>query len=110
MEKEIDQFIESFQGYIFIYVNDFLKPSESELESFLQSIETKYFNYVRYIHLTGSGHGTWMEKFQVFGTPALLIFHQGKLCLRLLGQLRVDTLKQLLWERVFTDHRFNFEP
>ena len=110
MNNEIDQFIESFQGYIFIYLSDFREPSESELESFLQSIETKYFNYIRYIHLSGAGHRKWMEKFQVFGTPALLAFHQGKLNLRLLGQLKVDILKQLLWGRVFTDPRFNFVP
>jgi len=109
MNLEIDQFIGSFPGYIFVHLRDFQDATTSELESFLQNFETKYFNYIRYIRLSGSGHKEWMEKFQVFGFPALLVFYQGKLNLKLLGQVKLHILKELLWERVFTDSRFNFE-
>src|SRR4030043_2050178 len=101
MSTELDQFIQDYRGFIIIHLRHSQIESESELDLFLKELEAKNINQIRIVQLTAAEHKQWIQKYRIYGVPAIIVFRNGLLCMRLRGRLSVKNLKQLLQEDVF---------
>ena len=100
MSIELDRIVRTHAGVLLVHVRGIYDDTESEFEWFLHTLETSSDRAIRIIHLTSGGHKKWLRKFKIYGSPAVLIFDNGSLMLRIHGRISIGLLTQLLEDRV----------
>lgn len=92
--------IKNHRGLLIIQLTDYHEEPGSELETFLHALEERFKGHLKVVSLTISTHRKWAQVYHVHGSPAILIFKDGDLCLRLRGRITAMSLYNLLKERV----------
>jgi hypothetical protein len=100
MSKELDLVVGNYTGILVVNVRGMYDNMESEFDQFLQSLEKSTDRVIRIVNLTSSGHKNWLNKHNIFGSPAILVFNNGELCLRIHGRISVGLFNRLLEDRV----------
>ena len=101
MSKELDELIENFSGLVAVELVEPFYEVREEMEALENLLERELSESSRFVRIFLSEHKEWAKKFKVFGSPAVLIFQNGSLALRIQGTCSVDEIKSIFKQKDF---------
>jgi hypothetical protein len=94
MDMDLEQFLQGYSQLVLINLWDHSCEASLYMDQLLQELEPVV--QVPVLRLRFAEHRHWAQPHGIYGTPAMIAYHEGRLLFRLIGRVTPDELLQRL--------------
>ena len=92
MSDDLDTFLQNYAELVLVNFWDEDCEASHYMEQLLS--ETERFRYIPVLRLSLAEHRDWAKAHGIYGTPALVVYHQHRPLFRLMGRVTAEELLQ----------------